>query len=393
MKISPGPSFSTRVSRGMPTVLHRFFSVFITTLLIRITNTSSIRQYSRRQEYAFDEFWKQLDSGNYTKGLNQIPVDLFEPIELDSLSQVSVPLDRPCPSGQFQLGNSRCFNRLNCEQIQQQISPHSNILATGIGKQIRIADWYYSYDQNVQVAYVETRPSRLSTPRIAKRVKQGAENIMGLQSSKHATAVVGYCYEQEKNNTLLISEFCRNGNLAIFVNGDEYASWGACKRFELATSLVEALAYLHDSPIGTRINCDMNRLHRALTQFLVTDDYRVVLNDVDDIPESGSKCLWSRFVEEDSKLSSFLAPEQRLNTIDTHTEKIDIWKIPDLVMHILLKNCGEERSVKYQVTQLLLSVRSILNQCKSLTPEGRPGALKIVGVFRQALSSCRKNGW
>jgi len=334
------------------------------------------------------------DAKNYTNGLNQIPEDLFEPIELDSLSQVSIPRDRPCLTGQFRLGNSRCLNQLNCQQIKQQITPHSNILAHGLGKQIRIADWYYGSQQNVQVAYVETKPSRLQIGNIAERVRIGAENIMSLQNSKHATAVLGYCFEQENNSTLLVTEFCGKGNLGQFLNGEEYKGFGTCRRFEMATSLIEALGYLHDSPIGTRINCDMNRLHRALTQFLVTDDYRVVLNDLDDIPESGNgKCKGSRFLTEESDLSGFLAPEQT-KTSDTHTEKLDIWKIPDLVMHILLKNAGvKDRRVRYQVAQLLLSVRPILNQCKVLSPEGRPAASEIVGVFRQVLSTCRKNGW
>lgn len=349
----------------------------------------------------FDDFWKNLDSENYTKGLNEIPESLFSPMELLSQDK-SFGVEHQvynCPPGQFQLGKSRCFNRLDCHEIAQQVVPEEKILATGIGKQIRTAQWYYSFDSTVslKVAYVETRPSRQASPRIAKRVKRGALNLLDLQDSKHAQTVIGYCFEPEKNNTLLISEFCGNGNLAGFVASDEYASWGACERLGLATSLVEAFDYLHNSPIGTRINCDMNRLHRALTQFLVTDDFRVVLNDVDDIPQSGSQCTWSRFVDEDSNLSSFLAPEQRsrLNADTTaaasHTEKIDIWKIPDMVMHVLLKSCSGE--VRERITQILVSIRPVLNECKLETPENRPSAGQVLEVLRQTMASCSRNGW
>ena len=38
----------------------------------------------------------------------------------------------------------------------------------------------------------------------------------------------------------------------------------------------------------------MNAAHRALSQFLVTDDFKVVLNDLDDVPLANGKnrCEW-----------------------------------------------------------------------------------------------------
>lgn len=53
--------------------------------------------------------------------------------------------------------------------------------------------------------------------------------------------------------------------------------------------VVEALEYVHESPGGSRINCDMNTVGQALAQFIVLSDYRVVLNDVDDLPSGDSK--------------------------------------------------------------------------------------------------------
>ena len=124
-----------------------------------------------------------------------------------------------------------------------------------------------------------------------------------------------------------------------------------------------------------RINCDMNAAHRALSQFLVTDDFKVVLNDLDDVPLANGKnrCEWGLSnviekinmkngnsttfdseevkVEENDLTENFLAPEQLMtdqqffNFYQTSTrydtEKIDIWKIPDLIIFMLSKNIAK----------------------------------------------------
>lgn len=92
--------------------------------------------------------------------------------------------------------------------------------------------------------------------------------------------------------------------------------WDTPQRVKLTTSMVEAVRYLHNTPLGPRINCDMNRLHRGMTQFLVTEDYRVVLNDVDDIPLVTKNARCSRWAPLDKEEMvamhhfDFIAPEQ-----------------------------------------------------------------------------------
>ena len=46
-------------------------------------------------------------------------------------------------------------------------------------------------------------------------------------------------------------------------------------RLGIAIRLVRVFAFMHNSPIGKRINCDMTKVTRALSQFLVTEDYRI----------------------------------------------------------------------------------------------------------------------
>ena len=57
-------------------VLPVFFSI------TQLKSTNTIKVYSKRQQFIFDEFWKQIDSANYTKSLNQIPDGLFETLEV-----------------------------------------------------------------------------------------------------------------------------------------------------------------------------------------------------------------------------------------------------------------------------------------------------------------------
>merc|ERR1712178_50277 len=100
----------------------RVFILFLT----KISNTSQI-QFSRRQQLIFDDFWRQLDSGNYSKGLNAIPEDVVEPLELyEEEFEYQFQQTNLCPKNQFLL-NEKCYNRLNCAEIHQQISPHQKI--------------------------------------------------------------------------------------------------------------------------------------------------------------------------------------------------------------------------------------------------------------------------
>ena len=55
-------------------------------------------------------------------------------------------------------------------------------------------------------------------------------------------------------------------------------------RSTLALDYLDILAYLHNSPIGTRVMCDSNDLEKTLSQFLVTDELRLVVVDLDALP-------------------------------------------------------------------------------------------------------------
>lgn len=48
--------------------------------------------------------------------------------------------------------------------------------------------------------------------------------------------------------------------------------------------LVDAIRFLHNSPAGTRVMCDSNTPEKLLSQFVVDDADRLLLNDLDAVP-------------------------------------------------------------------------------------------------------------
>ena len=111
-------------------------------------------------------------------------------------------------------------------------------------------------------------------------------------------------------------------------------------RFQLIVEYLRVLNYLHHSPIGVRVMCDSPFLDKLLDQYLVTDDFRLVVNDVDGLEEvteeggchkraanmSSSAQLeieQQGWPEESEPLQFQLRP--------VFDEKIDIWKIPWVV--------------------------------------------------------------
>lgn len=77
----------------------------------------------------------------------------------------------------------------------------------------------------------------------------------------------------------------------------------------MCINYVQVLHFLHNSPVGVLMMCDSNSVHKSLTQFLLTEDLRLVLNDVDCVlkvdPHNGVVCNVNRHIE-----GTLLAPEQ-----------------------------------------------------------------------------------
>ena len=71
----------------------------------------------------------------------------------------------------------------------------------------------------------------------------------------------------------------------------------------------------------------MTKVTRALSQFLVTADYRIVANDLDDLPEvtEGNlpNCTWGKIEDRDPL---FQSPEERLYQPDRPLFRVYIFE-------------------------------------------------------------------
>ena len=396
-----------------------------------------------------------------------------------------VQRELPCETYQdtwYLKSKNKCVPQLNCQSIYQNVIVNPKVIANGLGKQIRTAkfktstnltrdspsgypgkthqeiknlnlDYKISEKLNgfdpftpedeefIKIAYIQTKQDdkngRVVRDEVSDRVNAGLKNLLEFQGNDNVLEIYGYCneeIEQIKNKkgeletverTIFISEMCENGDLASFIGSKTFKEFDMIERVKLIISFLKTFEFLHNSPTGTRINCDMNGLHRALTQFLVTDSFNVVLNDLDDIPlaDKSNRCEWglSNVIErhpenfrndtvEDFK-DNFLAPEQMMSDeqffnlypeelekkledgqIPTRfdTEKIDIWKIPDMVLSVLTKTIPTFQQ-SLDATKVFFATSDILKKCKEIDYRLRPTAAEIVEKFEEALQNLEIN--
>lgn len=149
-------------------------------------------------------------------------------------------------------------------------------------------------------------------------------------------------------------------------------------RSNLAIDYTSILHYLHNSPIGVRVMCDSNDLLKTLSQYLITDELRLVVNDLDALPEvdiDKSKYITCGHRQ---LFGDFVAPEQLWPNDDVefndalmtgYDEKIDVWKTPDVLLYIL-GSSSYASQVKFRLFDLF-------RRCKNIEPSFRPTMDKI----------------
>lgn len=159
-------------------------------------------------------------------------------------------------------------------------------------------------------------------------------------------------------------------------------------RVQLTEDYLSIMEYLHNSPIGTRVMCDSNDLEKTLSQFLITDDFRMVVNDLDALPEittNGTvKCgTWQLH-------GDFVAPEQLWphenrafsdEEMTGYDEKTDIWKMPNVLVFLL--------GTSSQASQLKILLFDLFRSCKEYEAVQRPSAKQVKRAFLNALKQFR----
>ncbi|XP_019614339.1 PREDICTED: protein O-mannose kinase-like [Branchiostoma belcheri] len=269
---------------------------------------------------------------------------------------------RLCPPGSFRVSTMEtCMPWLGCKEVTDEVTTLHKI-GSGFVKKVYKAIW-----RNHTVAY-----SKL-TKMAPVKLEYFSRDIKMLKTLQHPSVLqyVGSC------NTSLLTEFHEFGSansVEEILKSNEYSKFNNVRtRFKIALSYLQAIHFLHNSPIGTRVMCDSHKLQKTLTQFLITQDFKLVLSDLDFIPEVNHeanlfvKCRHKRI------MSGFVAPEQLWpfgnETLDysrmpPYDEKTNIWKIPRVVDYLLGNVNGSDvvRSHLFKVHQ----------QCHNRDPRQRP---------------------
>ncbi|XP_078467473.1 protein O-mannose kinase [Lampetra planeri] len=275
-----------------------------------------------------------------------------------------------CPRGAFRLpGMARCEPLLGCTEIRGAVRPRG-LLGQGAVKQVHLAEW-----RGLTVAL-----ARLRDPRYRADMRHGVAMLRGLQGP-HVVQLVGVCEEDDA----FVAEHHALGALHTAERVLQGHGWRT--RMEVAMSYVEVLAYLHESPLGTRVMCDSNDLAKTLSQFLLTSELRAVASDLDALPRVDRGAGRLATCGHRQLGGDFVAPEQRWpyddrpfdeSAMPGYDEKSDVWKVPDVTDFLL----GAARGSDVARFHLF----GVHGRCKEREPALRPSAGELGRTYRALLA-------
>lgn len=270
------------------------------------------------------------------------------------------PVSTSCPNTHFILPSMHnCHAHLTCQDFENIAI--GDKIAEGTVKYIHMATWLGSHRIVV---------SRLKHNQFKDDFEHNLNMLRSFAGSNLVAQFVGNC----KN--MIVTEYYANGNalnldqVLDLKASSEQRTFNFC--FELCKNYAAILAYLHNSPIGTRVMCDSNSLSKLLSQYLITDDLKLVVNDLDALPlvhvnKSGILCGHREVV------GDIVAPEQKWPYSDrpfneedqpSYDERSDLWKIPD-VCGWLLDVCRKDG---VQLPQILNVLHSALKSAAKFRP-------------------------
>ncbi|XP_017514207.3 protein O-mannose kinase isoform X1 [Manis javanica] len=301
---------------------------------------------------------------------------------LDALLYLGLCHVRPmrCPHGHFHRGPAGgCAPWLTCEELRAQVRP-LRCAGQGAVKTVFLSEW-----KGHKVAL-----SQLTSLEMKDDFLHGLQMLKSLQS-KHVVTLLGYCEE----DGVILTEYHPLGSLSSLeetLNLPRYQAMNTWQhRLQLAMDYVGVIHYLHHSPLGPLVMCDSSDLPKTLSQYLLTSNFSIVLNDLDALPlvdrSSGTlvKCGHREL------LGDFVAPEQLWpyagdrpfhdDLMPSYDEKTDIWKIPD-VSSFLLGHVEGSDMVRFHLFD-------IHKACKSRTPAERPTTQDILDMYQKVLNLLR----
>ncbi|XP_068191528.1 protein O-mannose kinase [Antennarius striatus] len=288
-----------------------------------------------------------------------------------------------CVPRHFRMVNMKnCTPWLQCSQITDSVRK-LKLIGQGAVKKVYLAEWR---GQKVAV-------SELTTPDYQEDFLHGLSMLEALQGPL-VVQLVGFCLK----DNIIITEHHPFGsllNLPRVLEQEQHQKHDTWQtRLRLAMDYVSILDYLHNSPVGRRVMCDSNSLEKTLSQFLLTTDFHVVVNDMDALPQVDAsrdslvKCGHRELT------GDFVAPEQLWpfrhegkpfsdEDMPAYDERTDIWKIPDVTRFLMGSAPGGDL-VYFHLFQ-------IHEECKKMDPKLRPSALDVLKIYRSVYNSMERD--
>ncbi|KAM3870816.1 protein O-mannose kinase [Diretmus argenteus] len=300
---------------------------------------------------------------------------------LDSMYQAG---ERPashwgCLPRHFKMATMKtCVPWLRCPQIHDEVR-ELKLVGQGAVKQVYLSEW-----RGQKVAL-----SKLISPDYLEDFLHGLSMLQALQG-QHVVQLVGFCPEDRS----LVTEYHPLGSLLNLDNvlaqerHRQHDTWQV--RLRLAVDYVSILHFLHTSPAGCRVMCDSNSLEKTLSQFLLTSDFHLVVNDLDALPEvESSRGLLVKCGHRELT-GDFVAPEQLWpfgedgrtfsdELMPGYDERTDIWKIPEVTRYLMGRVPGGD-VVHFHLFQ-------IHEACRRTEPRLRPSALDVLEVYKSVYAN------
>lgn len=277
-------------------------------------------------------------------------------------------LSKHCPPKHFILNEMvNCHPWLTCEDMPDV--KIKELIGVGGVKAVYLAFWN-SFNVVLSV---------LNNPEYIEDFKNGLKILQMLNPSQYVTQLIGFC----ENTNVIITEYHPLGNAVNIIDllkskkSDDIIS-----RLKLCLNYAEILKFLHSESAGKRVVCDSNDLNKLLSQFLIKEDFTLILNDVDALPKvSNNKSIKCGFKE---LRGTFVAPEQLWtlpgefddSLMAGYNEKTDIWKSVSVFSYFL---------TDIRNNDVLYRLFNLHKQCKSINPSDRPTAHEIVAAYKQII--------
>ncbi|XP_061179482.1 protein O-mannose kinase-like [Saccostrea echinata] len=285
-----------------------------------------------------------------------------------------------CGYGYFGLyGMETCHPWLDCEDLKN-IEGAEKIpsAAMGLVKEVRISKWN-GYD----VVLKKMRTYHYGK-RSHREFNHGVQILKDFSNYSEVLQLVGQCHQT------IVTEFHAMANATnLEKHMEKYKHYDNIRtRFQLCIDFVQIMTIFHSGQGGkVYAHCDGNSIHIVLWQYLLTDDFRLVISDVDALVDleilNGVTKRKVCPVESRNYSVPFNAPEQHwpfkkkpfnFSKMPPYDEKIDIWKIPDICIRFLY-----HKHIKAVVLPHLLNIHS---KCKNRNPKDRATAAEVLQVYK-----------